>query len=155
MSFIKRKHLKILFCVFFSLILTNCQLKDPSKLHGIKFLKNREEVLKINEFNKNDVVKLLGKPHTVSLSSDNKWIYFERTITRGKLQRLGRNVLKDNNILELNFDDRGVLVSKKFYSKEDINKIKIAEDKTDNTVSKKSFVSNMLGSIRQKMYGNR
>ncbi len=136
-------------------ILTSCQLKDPSKLHGIKFLKNREEVLKINQFNKNDVIKLLGKPHTISLSSKNKWIYFERTITRGKLTKLGRNVLKDNNILELDFNDRGVLISKKFYSKEDINKIRIAEDKTENTVSEKSFVSNMLGSIRQKMYGNR
>ena len=82
--------------MFFLFILANCQLKEPVKLHGIKFLENREKVLIVNESNKNDVVKLLGKPHTTSLANNNKWIYFERTITRGKLQKLGQNVLKNN-----------------------------------------------------------
>ena len=141
--------------MFFLIILANCQLKEPVKLHGIKFLENREKVLIINESNKNDVVQLLGKPHTTSLANENKWIYFERTITRGKLQKLGQNVLKNNNILELNFNNRGILSSKKLYNKEDSNKVKVSKDKTNNTVSKKSSISNMLNSIKQKMYGRK
>ena len=141
--------------MFFLIILANCQLKEPVKLHGIKFLENREKVLIINESNKNDVVQLLGKPHTTSLANENKWIYFERTITRGKLQKLGQNVIKNNNILELNFNNIGILSSKKLYNKEDSNKVKVSKDKTNNTVSKKSFVSNMLNSIKQKMYGRK
>ena len=82
-------------------MLNNCSLQQPNKPHGINFLENREKVLTIGKTNKNDVIKLIGNPHSTSLSDNDTWIYFERTITRGKLIKLGQNVLKKNNVLVL------------------------------------------------------
>ena len=91
----------------------------------------------------------------MSIKSDNTWIYFERTITRGKMIKLGQNVLKANNVLELKFDKYGILATKKIYDKDDMNKISYSEKETSNNVTQKSFVGKFLSSVRQKMYGKR
>ena len=146
-----KKNLIILFLI----LLANCQLQESKKLHGINYLENRENLLIINKSNKNDVVNILGSPHSISINDDNKWFYFERMITRGKLHKLGRNVLKKNNILEIEFDKYGILLSKKLYTKDDMKKVKISKKQTENTVSQKSFIDSFLSSIKQKMYGQR
>ena len=130
-------------------------MKEPNKPHGINFLENREKVLQIGKTNKNDVIKLIGNPHTLSLSDENTWIYFERTITRGKLIKLGQNVLKENNVLELNFDKYGILQSKNIYNKDDMKTVKYSDKETENNISQQSFVGKFLSSVRQKMYGKR
>ena len=107
----------------------------------------------VNKTNKNDVIKIMGNPHSKSINNENNWIYLERTITRGKMHKLGRNVLKTNNLLSLKFNKYGILIEKKIYTKEDMNKIAYNENETQNTVTKESFVNKFLSSIRQKMYG--
>jgi outer membrane protein assembly factor BamE (lipoprotein component of BamABCDE complex) len=154
MTIVDSKHYKVFYIIFFSIILNNCQLKQHKKYHGINFLENREKVLIIGKTNKNDIIKLIGNPHSTSLKDNDTWIYFERTITKGRLMKLGQNVLKENNILELKFNNYGVLNYKKIYGKEDMEKVKYSKDKTKNTVTNKSFVSKFLSSIRQKMYRN-
>jgi outer membrane protein assembly factor BamE (lipoprotein component of BamABCDE complex) len=155
MSFISREHYKKFYIIFFLILLQNCQLKEPKNSHGINFLENREKSLILGKTNQNDVIKLIGRPHSDSLSDKFTWIYFERTITRGKLIKLGQNVLKTNNILELKFDKYGVLTDKKIYNKNDMNKVAYSNKETDNNVSQQSFVTKFLSSVRQKMYGRR
>ena len=150
MTFVNRKHNKKLYII---LLLNNCQLKDPTKQHGINFLENREKTLLVGKTNQNDVLKIIGNPHSKSLANDSTWIYFERTISRGRLIRLGQNVLKKNNILELKFDKFGILASKKFYNKENMNVVKYSKKKTKNDISQQSFVGKFLSSVKQKMYG--
>ena len=41
-----------------------------------------------------------------------------------------------------------------FYEKNSFNKIKFAEKKTENNLSKRSFVESFLQSVKNKMYGN-
>jgi outer membrane protein assembly factor BamE (lipoprotein component of BamABCDE complex) len=155
MAFVYRKHIKNLYIIFFLILLNNCQLRDPNKAHGINFLENREKTLVIGETNQNDVIKLIGNPHSKSIKDENNWIYFERTITRGKLIKLGQNVLKENNILELKFDKYGILVEKKIHNKDDMNKIAYSNKSTENDIAQKSFVSKFLSSVKQKMYGQK
>tara|TARA_B100000780_G_C20849767_1_gene337714 strand:- start:51 stop:527 length:477 start_codon:yes stop_codon:yes gene_type:complete len=155
MTFVSIKHYKKLYIIFFLFILNNCQLTEPNKPHGINFLENREKTLTVGQSNQNDVIKLVGRPHSTSIINEDTWIYFERTITRGKLIRLGQNVLKENNVLELKFDKYGVLVSKKIYNKKNMNKVSYSNKKTANDISKKSFVGSFLSSIKQKMYGKK
>jgi len=76
-------------------------------------------------------------------------------ISKGELHKLGRNVLKRNNILEIEFDKYDVIVSKKIYTKDDMKKIKVFKKKTENTVSQRSFLNSFLSSLKQKMYGVR
>ncbi len=136
-------------------ILLSCQLQEPVKNHGILFLENRANKLDIKNSNKNDALKVLGQPHTKSMTNEDQWIYIERTLSKGKFHKLGQNVIKTNNVLVLSFDKYGILIKKDLYNKEDIKKISFSKSKTENQLSKKSFVESFLSSIKEKMYGNR
>ena len=155
MTFVIRKHFKKLYIIIFLILLNNCQLKEPNKPHGINFLENREKTLIVGKTNQNDVIKIIGNPHSTSIKDKDTWIYFERTISRGKLIKLGQNVLKNNNILELNFDKYGVVKDKNFFDKSDMKKIKFSKNETENIRSQQSFVIKFLSSVKQKMYGKR
>ena len=153
MSFIKNH---IFFKVFLvSLFLFNCQLKEPTKNHGILFLKNRSDKLVINETNQNDIIKIIGYPHSKSITNENQWIYFERVLTKGEFLKLGQNVLKENNVLILDFNKYGVLTQKTFLNKENKENIKFSEKITKNEITQKSFVEKFLNSLKTKMYGNK
>ena len=140
-----------IFSILIFFLLSNCQ--QTTKNHGILFLENRYNKLKVNKDNRNDVLKIVGNPHTKSISDKRTWIYFERILTKGKFHKLGQNVLKESNVMVLSFDKYGVLKSKKFYNKENMNKVKFTKQKTKNDVAQKSFVNKLFSSVRQKMYG--
>ncbi len=154
MSFRFKNHFKI-FLITLLLILTSCQLQNPDKTHGIVFLENRAKKLTVNKSNKNDVIRLIGQPQLKSEIDTNSWIYLERTLTKGKIYRLGKEVLKKNNILVLTFDKYGILKDKNILRKEDIRKVDFSNKKTDNVLTEKSFVQSFLESVKQKMYSNR
>ena len=149
------KNHKNVYALFTFIFLVNCQLQEPTKNHGILFLENRSAQLKLNVNNKNDVLKLIGSPHTKSISNEDSWIYIERILTKGAYHKLGQTVVKTNNVLVLTFDKYGILKKKDLLNKDDINKLKFSQKITENNLSKKSFVQNLLQSLRTKMYQNR
>ncbi len=153
MSFVNREHFKIFQTLLLLFFLNNCTMETAKNTHGINFLNNRADSLTVNKSNKNDVVKRLGNPHTISINDVNKWIYFERKLQKGKYYKMGQNVIKENNILELKFNKYGILTEKKMFKKDSMKKVKFSKDETENTVRKKSFVESFLSSVRQKMYG--
>ena len=136
--------------IFF--ILIGCQLQDPNNNHGIVFLENRSKELVINKSNKNDVLKLIGQPHSKSINNDNEWFYIERILTKGEFHKLGQNILKENNVLVLDFDKYGILKYKKMLDKNDIRKMTFSEKNTENELAQKSFIEKFLSSIRTRMY---
>jgi outer membrane protein assembly factor BamE (lipoprotein component of BamABCDE complex) len=154
MLFFSKYHKKILL-IKLIIILAGCQLQEPSKIHGILYLENRIKQLKVNTDNTNDVIQLIGQPHTKSIDNDKIWIYIERILTRGSFHKLGQNILKTNNVAVLEFDKFGILKSKTLYDREKINKIKFNTNKTENEITQKSFVEKFLTSIKSKMYGNK
>ncbi|MDC1093312.1 hypothetical protein OAS35_04330, partial [Pelagibacteraceae bacterium] len=127
----------------------------PSKNHGILYLENRSNKLKVLVHNKNDIINLIGQPHSKSVSTNNEWIFIERVITRGAYHKLGQNILKTNNVLVLKFNKYGVLTEKNFFNKDDIKKLTFSKKDTENNLSKKSFVQEFLSSLKTKMYGRR
>ena len=139
--------------IFLLLILVNCKLQEPIKPHGIIFLDNRANKLITNKSNKNDVIKVLGSPQIVEDENKLTWIYIERILTKGKYHKLGRHVLKENNILVLKFDKYGILTDKILYDKEKIKKIDFSKKETEHSLTDKSFVQRFLQSVKQKMYG--
>ena len=134
--------------------MTNCQLHESSNTHGIVFLDNRSNKLIINETNKNDVISVIGQPHSKSINNENQWIYIERVLIKGDYHKLGRNVLKTNNVLILGFNKYGILKEKQLLKKEDIEKLTFAKNTTTNELTQLSFVEKLLSSLRQKMYSN-
>ena len=155
MFFIKAKHLNFLIILLFlSIFLTNCQRNKVINSHGIMYLENRQELLIINKSNKNDVIKRLGQPHSRSIKGEDTWIYIERTKTKGKIYTLGKNVLVNNNVLVVSFDEYGVLKEKIFYDKKNMNDYKFTKKETSNEIGKGSFVKSFLQSLRQKIRSN-
>ena len=108
-----KKTLYLLLILFF---ITNCQRNEVIKTHGVAYLEKREKLIFVNKTNKNDTIKIFGQPSTKGMTNDNLWIYIERTLTRGKLLKFGRNYLKKNNVLVLEFDKYGILKKKEFYN---------------------------------------
>ena len=143
---------KTIFFLLVSLIILNgCQRNKVIKTHGLAYLEKREKLIVINKSNKNDAIDVLGHPATKGMTDDNIWIYIERTKTRGKLLKLGRNYLVKNNVLILEFDKYGVLNKKEFYDKENMQEVNFAKAITENDVRKENFVYGFLSSVRQKM----
>ena len=147
----KTKFLLIVSLIF----LFACQRNEVIKSHGISYLDKREKLIFINKSNKNDTVQIFGQPATKGMTNDNLWIYIERTQTRGKLLKLGRNYLTKNNVLVLEFNKFGILTKKEFYDKEDMKKINFAKAITQNDIKKENFIYSFLSSIRQKMQQRR
>jgi len=139
----------------FFILLLGCQLKEPQQNHGILFLENRSAKLKVDVSNQNDVIKSIGHPHSKSINDENEWFFVERTLTKGEFHKLGKNILKESNILILKFDKYGILKEKMLLTKEDIKKLSFSDKETSNKLSQKSFVQKFLSSLRDKMYKKR
>ena len=146
---------KIVYFLLILLFIISCQRKEVVKTHGISYIEKREKLIFINKSNKNDTINIFGQPSTKGMTDENLWIYVERTITRGKLLKLGRNLLKKNNVLVLEFDKYGILKKKEFYNIQDMKKITFAKNITENEIRKENFIYSFLSSIRQKMQTQR
>ena len=139
------------FLIFVLIFLTNCSLSKVIQHHGVHNLEKKQAKLKINYSNRNDIVKLIGPPSTKSTFDNEIYIYIEKKTSNSKLIKLGKRKLLTNNVLVLEVNNAGILLSKKFYNKDDMNKLKFDEVKTSVNYTKRSFVYNFLSSLRQKV----
>jgi len=145
----------ILLFILISIFAYSCSQNEVIRTHGVAYLDKREKLIIVNQSNKNDAISVLGQPSTKGMTNDNLWIYIERTRTKGKLLKLGRNYLLKNNVLILEFDKYGILNRKEFYNKKEMNEIKFAKDQTVNELRKENFIYSFLSSVRQKMLTKR
>ena len=143
------KNYFFLILIFF--INLNCSLNKVVKHHGVHFLDKKQEKLLVLNSNKNDIEKLLGPASTKSSFNNDIWIYIERKTTASQIRSLGKKKILENNVLILEINNRGILVDKKFYDKEDMNKIVFDDSITSINYTKKSFIYNFLFSVRQKI----
>ena len=65
--------------------------------------------------------------------------------------KLGKKKLIKNDVLVLEVDNAGILLSKKFYNKNDMNNLSFDEGITGINYQKKSFIYNFLSYLRQKI----
>ena len=142
---------KILYIIFFSLIVTNCSFKPVVKHHGVPFLEKKQASLKVNKSNKNDIKMTLGTPSTKSKFDNDIWIYIERKQTQSRLKNLGRMKIFKNDVLVLEINKYGILKKKEFYNKDDMEKIKIVKETTEAGFKRNSFIYDFMSSMRQKI----
>jgi outer membrane protein assembly factor BamE (lipoprotein component of BamABCDE complex) len=133
------------------LIFGNCTLNNTIKHHGVHFLEKKEKKLLLNKSNKNDIIRLLGSPSTKSDFNNFLWIYIERKNSTKLIKSFGKKDLIVNNVLILEIDKTGMLVKKDFLTKEDMKKVKFAEDVTGSDINKQKFIYKTLTSMRQKI----
>ena len=117
--------------------------------HGVHNLEKKQSKLRINYTNKNDIIKIIGPPSTKSTFDNDVYIYLERKTSSTRLTKLGKKKLLTNNVLVLEIDKTGILLSKKFYDMNDMKNIKFDENITGINYSQRSFIYNFLSSLRQ------
>ena len=142
---------RILYIIITSLIVTNCSIKPVVKHHGVPFLEKKQSQLTINESNKNDIKKILGKPSTRSKFDNDIWIYIERQQTQSKLKNFGKMKIFKNDVLVLEIDNYGILKDKKFYNMNDMKNLELTAATTEDGFKRNSFIYDFMSSMRQKM----
>ncbi len=142
--------MKKLFIIFL-FIITSCSTNKVVNNHGSLSLEKKIDKISINTSNRNDIIKLFGPPSTKSSFDDNTWMYIERKKTNQSIIMLGKKKLTKNNILLVKFDNKGILIKKEFYDINDLKKINFDKDITEKTYSKKTFITNVFSSFREKM----
>tara|TARA_B100000123_G_scaffold239300_1_gene191917 strand:- start:15 stop:479 length:465 start_codon:yes stop_codon:yes gene_type:complete len=143
--------MKKIFLILIIIFTSNCSLNKVVQHHGVHNLDKKQEKLKINQSNKNDILKIIGPPSTKSTFENDVYIYIERKTSSSKLSKLGKKVLIVNNVLILDINQKGLLVKKEFYNKDDMNKIKFDEKETKTDYSKNSFIYNFFYTLRQRI----
>ena len=133
------------------IFISNCSLKKVEKHHGVYNLEKKSGKLELFQTNTNDVIINLGIPSTKSLFDNDVWIYMERKYTTTKLSALGKENLLINNVLVLEFNNRGMLVKKELLKIDKMNNLKISDNKTAVNNRKDSFVSNFLTNLIKKI----
>ena len=142
---------KVLILIFIMLSISGCNLNKVVKHHGINNLEKKEKQLVINSSNKNDVEQFLGTPSTKSTFDNDLWVYIERKTTVSDIKSFGRRKLLKNNVLILEFDNRGILVKKNFKDKNNMNNLKFSKSETDIITQKNTFINNVLTTLRHKI----
>ena len=133
------------------IFISSCTTNKVVNLHGISQIDKLSDKLELNASNKNDIIKILGPPSTISTFDDAIWIYIERQENSGSIFKLGNKKLIKNNILIVQLDDRGVLKKKNFYNLNDMNKYQFSEAITESGYEKNSYVYSLLTSLREKI----
>ena len=133
------------------ILLASCTLNKVVQHHGVHNLEKKQAKLKVNETNKNDIIRLIGPPSTKSTFDNDIYIYIEKKTSNSKLSKLGKKTLIKNDVLVLEVNNKGILMTKTFYNKKDMNNINFDENITGMNYTKKSFIYNFLSSVRQKI----
>ena len=141
---------KIFLLILFFLITLNCTKNKVSNTHGIRLVENKYLNLIINKSNKNDVREIVGPPSSVS-NFNNKWIYIERQKNNQSLIKLGKKKISSNNVLVLEFNERGVLISKNLLNIDDMNEITQSKKLTEKKFDQNNIVYDIFSTLREKI----
>mgnify|MGYP001326678969 FL=1 len=140
---------KLILIIFIFII--NCSANKLSNFHGSKSLEKKFSSIEKNKTNKNDLVKIIGQPSTISDFNTNKWFYIERLKKNQSLLKLGRQKIKKNNILIVEFDNKGILKTKKLLNLNDMKDIKYLEEITEKEFKQDNIIYNVFTSLREKI----
>ena len=133
------------------IFLSNCKLNDVNKSHGVAFLIEKTKKININKTNQNDIFNMFGPPSTKDYFDNQKWIYIQRLITKGKILNFGKNIIKENNILLITFNDYGIVTKYEVIDKNKMKEVKFNKDETQTITSNQDFIYSFLSSLRRKI----
>ena len=143
--------MKIFLLFIFFFITINCSGNKVTNYHGAKLLEKKFDEIHINISNKNDLIKIIGPPSTISHFNPNKWFYIERLKSNQSLLKLGTQKIKKNNILIVELNNKGILIDKKLLNIENMNDFKYLDDTTQKDFKNNNYMFNLLSSLREKI----
>ena len=138
----------LLLIVFF---ITACSSNKVSKNHGFISLENKIENIVINKSNKNDIIEVIGYPSSISKFNSNKWFYIERKQTNQSLFKLGIKKISKNNILVIEFDNKGLAKNKRLVNQNDMNELIYVKKTTKKDFEQDNTLYYIFSSMREKV----
>jgi len=141
------KYILIIIFIF----ITNCSGNKVTNYHGTKSLEKKFDKITVNKTNKNDLIKIIGQPSSISDFNKNKWFYFERFKTNQSLFKLGAQKIKKNNVLILELNNAGILKSKQIKDIHDMNDLDFAKKTTNKDFKNTSVIYGVFSSLREKI----
>ena len=136
-----------LFLLTLTIMVSSCALQPAYKNSGITNLENKSINLKTGMSNKNDVIDVLGETILKEFPEENLWLYYEKSERKNFY---GKKLVEKNIHLILEFDNKGILVQKKFLYKKDLQDIQFAEDITMTYSKNSSFSRRFFSSMRKR-----
>ena len=143
----KKTVIFITILIFFSA----CNLKKVEKHHGVYALDQKQKKLKLNKSNKNDILLILGSPSTKSNFDEDMWFYIERKKGNLSLKDFAKEKVIANNVLIIEFNNRGILTNKEFLNIEKMNNLAFSNKITESNYKTNTFIYDFLSSMRQKI----
>ena len=137
--------------IFIFIFIANCSGNKVSNYHGNKLLDKKYDIIKVNSTNKNDLLKLIGPPSSISDFDENKWFYIERLKTNQSIIKLGNQVIKKNNVLIVEFNKMGVIKNKEILNLENMNDLKYLKQTTEKDFKQDIVIYNIFTSLREKI----
>ena len=129
----------------------NCSGNKVSNHHGSKLLYSKYDKIQINVTNKNDLIKIIGPPSSISTFDKNKWFYIERVKTNLSIFKLGKQKIKTNNILILEINQYGILENKSIINIDEMNNVKFVKTTTTKDFEEKNLLYDVFSSLREKI----
>ena len=140
------------YIIFIFIFIINCSGNKVSNYHGTKLLEVKYKEIEVNVSNKNDLLKIIGPPSTVSDFNKNKWFYFERLKTNQSLIKLGNQELKKNNILVVELNKKGILKNKYLLDLDNMNDLKyLKKITTKEFKNDRNIITGLLISFRERI----
>ena len=142
--------MKFVYIILFIFII-NCTGNKVSNYHGAKSLASKYENIYINKTNKNDLLKIIGPPSTISDFDKNKWFYFERLKTNQSLFKLGTQKIIENNVLIVKLNNFGILEEKKILNLDNMNDLSYFKKTTSKEFKSDNLMYSVFSSLREKI----
>lgn len=127
------------------LLLSACSwLAPPPQVRGNKVDPEQLKELTPGTSTKADVTAVIGSPTATATFNDNKWLY----ISELTQPRIGRTLGElDQKVIELNFDDKGVLRGINERGPDDALPVSVIARTTPSPGTEASFMQQLLGNI--------
>ena len=142
--------MKIISLLSIFLLTLNCSINKVSNNHGFRFLDEKFKKIIVKESNKNDVRNIIGPPSSKS-KFDDTWFYIERKKTNQSLIKLGKKKISKNNIVIIEFNNKGLVINKSLLDIKNMQDIEFAEKRTIKKFSQDNFVHSVLTTLREKI----
>ena len=116
----------------------------PPQVRGNKVTADQLKDLVPGTSTRADATSVLGSPTAKGTFDDNTWIYISE-VTQPRVGRV--QGINSQNVVQLTFDDRGVLRTVKQLNQNDAQSVDVVSRSTPSPGSEASFMQQLLGNV--------
>ena len=128
--------------------LTSCSTEPVRVTHGVPNLKNKYNSIFNEISNKNDVINIFGQTLLKEYPDESIWVYTE---TEKINNFFGKKKIIINNIMVLEFNARGVLLSKNLIDYKNFKDFDYEKIMTKSFALNENFSKRFFASLRKRI----